>query len=124
MQNLPAAHRQISASTIGRYRAMATPYRDGTWNHDVSQNIQALLAAIPWVRPYRILDLGCGTGRATVANAPLLIFLILSTYVPAISTLLPNLLYGLQTGWRAECSARLKPIIRALTPLGPKTTAA
>ena len=35
MQNLSAAHRQISASTIGRYRAMATPYRDGTWNYDV-----------------------------------------------------------------------------------------
>ena len=46
MQNLSAAHRQISASTIGQYRAMAAPYRDGTWNHDVSQNIQALLAAI------------------------------------------------------------------------------
>ena len=105
MQNLSAAHRQISASTIGRYRAMATPYRDGTWNHDASHNIQALLAAVAGVRPYRILDLGCGTSRATGANAPLLIFLI--TY-----------------GWRAECSARLKPIIRALTPLGPKTTAA
>ena len=53
MQNLSAAHRQISASTIGQYRSMATPYRDGTWNHDVSQNIQALLAAIPGVPPYR-----------------------------------------------------------------------
>jgi SAM-dependent methyltransferase len=67
MQNLSAAHRQISASTIGRYRAMATPYRDGTWNHDVSQNIQALLAAITGVPPYRILDLGCGPGRDLVA---------------------------------------------------------
>ena len=38
--------RQISESTIGQYRAMATPYRDGTWDHDVSQNVQALLAAI------------------------------------------------------------------------------
>ena len=66
MQNLSAAHRQISASTIERYRAMATPYRDGTWNHDVSQNIQALLAAITGVPPYRILDLGCGPGRDLV----------------------------------------------------------
>jgi SAM-dependent methyltransferase len=65
MQNLSAAHRQISASTIGRYRAMAAPYRDGTW--DVSQNIQALLAAITGVPPYRILDLGCGPGRDLVA---------------------------------------------------------
>jgi trans-aconitate methyltransferase len=66
MQNLSAAHRQISASTIGQYRSMATPYRDGTWNHDVSQNIQALLAALPGVPPYRILDLGCGPGRDLV----------------------------------------------------------
>ena len=49
MQNLSAAHRQISASTIDCYRAMATPYRDGTWNHDVSQNIQTLLDAITGV---------------------------------------------------------------------------
>jgi SAM-dependent methyltransferase len=67
MPNPSAAHRQISASTIGRYRAMATPYRDGTWNHDVSQNIQALLGAIAGVPPYRILDLGCGPGRDLVA---------------------------------------------------------
>jgi trans-aconitate methyltransferase len=66
MQNLSAAHRQISASTIERYRAMATPYRDGTWNHDVSQNIEALLAAIAGTPPYRILDLGCGPGRDLV----------------------------------------------------------
>jgi SAM-dependent methyltransferase len=66
MQNLSAAHRQISASTIGQYRAMAAPYRDGTWNHDVSQNIQALLAAIAGAPPYRILDLGCGPGRDLV----------------------------------------------------------
>ena len=66
MQNLSAAHRQISASTIDCYRAMATPYRDGTWNHDVSQNIQTLLDAITGVPPYRILDLGCGPGRDLV----------------------------------------------------------
>jgi SAM-dependent methyltransferase len=66
MQNLSAADRQISASTIGQYRAMATPYRDGTWDHDVSQNIQTLLAAITGVPPYRILDLGCGPGRDLV----------------------------------------------------------
>jgi SAM-dependent methyltransferase len=66
MPNPSAANRQISASTIGRYRAMATPYRDGTWDHDVSQNIQALLGAIAGAPPYRILDLGCGPGRDLV----------------------------------------------------------
>ncbi|MGH2618582.1 MAG: SAM-dependent methyltransferase, partial [Thermomicrobiales bacterium] len=45
---------------------MATPYRDGTWNHDVSQNIQAMLSAITGAPPYRILDLGCGPGRDLV----------------------------------------------------------
>jgi hypothetical protein len=57
MQNLSTAHRRISAATIERYRAMAAPYRDGTWNHDVGQNIQALLAAVTGVPPHRILDL-------------------------------------------------------------------
>jgi len=66
MQNVSAAHRQISASTIECYRAMAAPYRDGTWDHDVSQNIEALLAAIAGTPPYRILDLGCGPGRDLV----------------------------------------------------------
>jgi SAM-dependent methyltransferase len=59
--------RQISATTIGQYRAMATSYRDGTWNHDVRQNIQALLTAVTGPPPYRILDLGCGPGRDLVA---------------------------------------------------------
>jgi trans-aconitate methyltransferase len=45
---------------------MATPYRAGTWDHDVSQNIQALLAAIAGTQPYHILDLGCGPGRDLV----------------------------------------------------------
>jgi trans-aconitate methyltransferase len=66
MQDLPATHREISASTIGQYRSMATHYRAGTWNHDVSQNVEALLAAIAGVSPYRILDLGCGPGRDLV----------------------------------------------------------
>jgi len=66
MQDLPAVHSEISASTIGQYRSMATHYRDGTWYHDVSQNIEALLAAIAGAPPYRILDLGCGPGRDLV----------------------------------------------------------
>ena len=66
MQNLSAADRQISASTVACYRAMATPYRDGTWDHDVSQNIHALLVAIAGTPPFRVLDLGCGPGRDLV----------------------------------------------------------
>jgi trans-aconitate methyltransferase len=66
-ENLSSAHRRISTTTTGQYRAMATAYRQGTWNHDVSQNIQALLAAIVGTPPYRILDLGCGPGRDLIA---------------------------------------------------------
>jgi trans-aconitate methyltransferase len=65
-ENLSSAHLQVSATTIGQYRAMATWYRQGTWIHDVSQNIRALLAAITGAPPYRILDLGCGPGRDLV----------------------------------------------------------
>lgn len=59
--------RQISAATIAHYRAYAQAYRDGTWDHDVSQNVAALLGAIAGQPPYRILDLGCGPGRDLIA---------------------------------------------------------
>jgi SAM-dependent methyltransferase len=93
MQNLSAAHRQISASTIGQYRAMAAPYRDGTWNHDVSQNIQALLAAIAGAPPYRILDLGCGPGRDLVTFRDLGHVVVGLDGCPSSST------------WRVRCPA-------------------
>jgi hypothetical protein len=37
MMQYVSSARQISASTIGQYRAMAASYRDGTWDHDVSR---------------------------------------------------------------------------------------
>jgi SAM-dependent methyltransferase len=54
---------QISARTLAHYRRFAEAYRAGTCDHDVSQNIGALLAAIGGPPPRRILDLGCGPGR-------------------------------------------------------------
>ena len=42
---------------------MAVAYRRGTADHDVSQNIAALLEAIEGEAPHVILDLGCGPGR-------------------------------------------------------------
>ena len=58
-----AALREISARTLDHYNQRAADFRAGTANHDVSQNIAALLEAIqaPW--PWRILDFGCGPGR-------------------------------------------------------------
>ena len=63
----PGQLRQISVRTLAHYRRFAAGYRDGTWDHDVSQNIEALLGAIGGAPPYRILDLGCGPGRDLVA---------------------------------------------------------
>ncbi len=55
--------RFISEMTIGHYDRTAEDYRDGTRNHDVSQNYEALLEAIEGEPPYAILDFGCGPGR-------------------------------------------------------------
>jgi len=55
--------RRISEITIGHYDRAAKDYWDGTRNHDVSQNYEALLEAIEGEPPYAILDLGCGPGR-------------------------------------------------------------
>jgi SAM-dependent methyltransferase len=56
-------HEQI---TIAEYQLTAESYRVGTWDHDVSQNREALIAAMPKVSG-KILDLGCGPGRDLVA---------------------------------------------------------
>jgi len=54
---------QISALTLRHYQDCAEDFREGTRDHDVSQNIAALLAAIQATAPYQILDFGCGPGR-------------------------------------------------------------
>ena len=56
------AHK-VTAITIAEYDRMAAAYRRGTADHDVSQNIAALLEAIEGEGPHVILDLGCGPGR-------------------------------------------------------------
>ena len=55
--------RRISESTIGHYDRRAEDFWTGTRDHDVSQNTEALLAAIEGDPPYALLDLGCGPGR-------------------------------------------------------------
>ena len=58
-----AAAREAAAITLAEYDGMAEAYRHGTADHDVSQNIAALLDAIEGEPPFAILDLGCGPGR-------------------------------------------------------------
>lgn len=52
-----------SARTLDYYNQNAEGFRAGTRDHDVSQNIEALLDAITGEPPFRILDFGCGPGR-------------------------------------------------------------
>jgi SAM-dependent methyltransferase len=54
---------KISALTLAHYNEHAEDFRDGTCDHDVSQNIAALLGHIETEPPFTILDFGCGPGR-------------------------------------------------------------
>ena len=59
--------KEASRSTIAYYDEQAEPFWEGTRDHDVSQNIAAILDAIPGSGPHRILDFGCGPGRDLAA---------------------------------------------------------
>lgn len=52
-----------SRRTLRHYEANAESFWVGTRDHDVSQNIEALLSAITEPPPLRILEFGCGPGR-------------------------------------------------------------
>ena len=54
---------RISTLTLAHYQTCAEDFREGTRDHDVSQNIAALLRHIEAPAPLRILDFGCGPGR-------------------------------------------------------------
>jgi SAM-dependent methyltransferase len=54
---------KITAATLGNYEAVAEDFRQGTRDHDVSQNIDALLRHLQGPAPWHILDFGCGPGR-------------------------------------------------------------
>ena len=55
--------REISRATLGHYESNAASFREGTRDHDVSQNYAALLRHVEGAPPFTILDLGCGPGR-------------------------------------------------------------
>ena len=49
--------------TLEYYNQHAEDFWEGTRDHDVSQNIAAMLQYIEGERPFTILDFGCGPGR-------------------------------------------------------------
>ena len=54
---------QISGKTLEHYEGRAAAFREGTRDHDVSQNIATLLRHLEGAPPLAILDFGCGPGR-------------------------------------------------------------
>ena len=60
-------HSSLTGPTIHSYEERAASFWEGTRDHDVSQNINALLAALDGDGPHRILDFGCGPGRDLAA---------------------------------------------------------
>ena len=55
---------EIEEFTIAHYEDNAESFRVGTKDHDVSQNIDAFLSALPKEKNLDILDFGCGPGPA------------------------------------------------------------
>ena len=60
---------RIAGETLAYYEQNAESFRAGTLDHDVSQNIDALLRHINARPPYHIVDFGCGPGRDLKALA-------------------------------------------------------
>ena len=63
--------RAVADRTLAHYDRHAEEFRRGTRDHDVSQNVAALLRFIQGEPPFTILDLGCGPGRDLVTFAAL-----------------------------------------------------
>jgi len=58
---------RIAAATLAHYNRQAEDFREGTRDHDVSQNIAALLRHLEGEPPFTLLDFGCGPGRDLAA---------------------------------------------------------
>jgi SAM-dependent methyltransferase len=54
---------KTSTVTLGHYNEHAERFWQGTRDHDVTQNRDALLQSLDGPGPFRILDFGCGPGR-------------------------------------------------------------
>jgi len=67
MKTVPQPLAEIASRTLEHYERNADAFWEGTRDHDVRQNIDALLQAIEGPPPFAILDLGCGPGRDLMA---------------------------------------------------------
>jgi 2-polyprenyl-3-methyl-5-hydroxy-6-metoxy-1,4-benzoquinol methylase len=63
MKRNPQDLEKIAHLTLEHYNQYAEEFWQGTRDHDVSQNIAALLQYIRNEPPFKILDFGCGPGR-------------------------------------------------------------
>src|SRR4029077_16134642 len=54
---------KLTRRTLEHYNQRAEEFWEGTRDHNVSQNIEALLQHIEGKPPFTILDFGCGPGR-------------------------------------------------------------
>ena len=60
---------QLASRTLEHYQTNAAAFWEGTRDHDVEQNIEALLRHIKATPPFALLDVGCGPGRDLCAFA-------------------------------------------------------
>lgn len=58
---------EVTTDTVAHYDDNAEQFWQGTRDHDVQQNRDALLRHLEGPAPLRILDLGCGPGRDLMA---------------------------------------------------------
>jgi SAM-dependent methyltransferase len=63
MKLTPQELGKIVDVTLEHYNQRAEEFWEGTRDHDVSQNIEAVLQHIEGTPPFAILDFGCGPGR-------------------------------------------------------------
>lgn len=63
MRYTPEDLKLITARTLAHYNQNAHEFWEGTRDHDVSQNINAMLEHIKEPAPLDLLDFGCGPGR-------------------------------------------------------------
>lgn len=63
MGSTPPELERAAALTLDHYNERAETFWEGTRDHDVRQNIAALLEHIEGPPPFTILDFGCGPGR-------------------------------------------------------------